>query len=68
MARTAVEATTTFYQASPGLRLSRWILGTAQRVWPALAVRAALRLFGTPLPPRWLRRPARWDAHWQAER
>ena len=68
MSRTAVEAATTFYQASPGLRLSRWALGATQRVWPALAVRAALRLFGAPLPPRWLRRPTRWDAHWHAER
>ncbi|HEY1225777.1 MAG TPA: alpha/beta fold hydrolase, partial [Ramlibacter sp.] len=68
MSRTALEATTAFYQASPGLRVSRWVLGAAQRVWPALAVRAALRLFGTPLPPRWLRRSARWDPPWQSDR
>ena len=68
MSRTAIEATTTCYQASPGLRLSRWALGAAQRVWPSLAVRAALRLFGTPLPPRWLRRSTRWDAQWQSDR
>ena len=68
MSRTAIEATTTFYQASPGLRLSRWALGAAQRVWPSLAVRAPLPLFGTPLPPRWLRRSTRWDAQWQSDR
>ena len=68
MTRSAVDATSTFYQASPALRLSRWALVTAERIWPALAARAALRLFGTPLPPRWLRRRARWEAHWRAER
>lgn len=68
MTRTAIEATTSFYQASPGLRLSRWALGVAQRVWPSLAVRAALRLFGTPLPPRWLRRSTRWETSWRRER
>jgi pimeloyl-ACP methyl ester carboxylesterase len=43
-------------------------LGTSQRVWPALAVRAALRLFGTPLPPKWLNRRHAWSAPWQIER
>lgn len=67
MTRTALEATSAFYQASPGIRLFRIALGTFQRLWPALAVRAAYRLFGTPLPPRWLNPRARWDASWRIE-
>lgn len=63
----AVDATAGYYQASAGLRLSRLALGAAQKLWPALAVRAATRLFTTPLPPRWLRRH-RWDTAWRAER
>ena len=43
-------------------------LGTSQRLWPALAVRAAGRLFGTPLPPKWLQRRGAWDAGWRIER
>jgi len=64
----AAGAASTFYRPSPGLRLARSALVAAQRLWPALAVRAAARLFGTPLPPRWLQRPARWTAPWQTER
>ena len=67
MTRTALEATSAFYQASPGIRLFRVALGTFQRLWPSMAVRAAYRLFGTPLPPRWLNRRANWDASWRIE-
>ncbi|MES3001650.1 MAG: alpha/beta hydrolase [Pseudomonadota bacterium] len=67
MTRTTLEATSAFYQASPGLRLFRFALGASQRLWPALAVRAALRLFGTPLPPKWLARRTHWDASWKIE-
>jgi pimeloyl-ACP methyl ester carboxylesterase len=67
MSRTAVEATSAFYQASPGLRLFRFALGTSERVWPSLAVRAATRLFGTPLPPKWLNRRAAWDTTWRVD-
>ncbi|SFM77440.1 alpha/beta hydrolase [Variovorax sp. OV329] len=56
-----------YYDASPGIRVFRLALGAAQRLWPALAVRAAYRLFGTPLPLRWLRGRSRWDAHWRIE-
>jgi pimeloyl-ACP methyl ester carboxylesterase len=66
--RTALESTSAFYRTSPGVRLFRWTLGTAQRLWPALAIRAAYRLFGTPLPPKWLRRSRAWDAKWRIER
>ena len=67
-ARTAVQATASFYAAGPGVRAFRWSLGAAQRLWPALAVRAAHRLFCTPLPPRWMQRRADWGPHWRAER
>ncbi len=61
---------------SPLLRLLRLGLGASQRLWPALAVRAACRLFGTPLPARPLRAlgrrrapPTGWQAeHWPFER
>src|SRR6185369_8136324 len=68
MSRTALESTSAFYQASPGIRLFRFALGASQRLWPSLAVRAAYRLFGTPLPPKWLNRRAGWDAGWRIER
>lgn len=67
MTRTALEVTSSYYGASPGIRLFRLALATFQRVWPALAVRAAYRLFGTPLPPKWLNRGKPWDARWRVE-
>jgi pimeloyl-ACP methyl ester carboxylesterase len=67
MTRTALQATSAFYQASPGIRVFRVALGAFQRIWPSLAVRAAYRLFGTPLPPRWLARPTQWDASWRID-
>jgi pimeloyl-ACP methyl ester carboxylesterase len=68
MSRTTLESTSIFYHSSPGLRLFRFALGASQRLWPALAVRAAYRIFGTPLPPRWLTRRSYWDAGWRIER
>jgi pimeloyl-ACP methyl ester carboxylesterase len=68
MSRTALESTSAFYQSSPGIRLFRLALGTSQRLWPSLAVCAAYRLFGTPLPPKWLTRRVPWDASWRIER
>ncbi|WP_395056275.1 alpha/beta fold hydrolase [Polaromonas sp.] len=64
MTRNSVEATAAFYNTSPITRLFRWGLGASQRLWPALAVRMAYRLFGTPLPPRWLTRRRAWTADW----
>jgi pimeloyl-ACP methyl ester carboxylesterase len=64
----AVQATSTFYRSSPGLRLFRWLLGTSEQLWPALSVRAATRLFATPLPPRWLQPRQRWSDDWHIER
>src|SRR4051812_687471 len=68
MTRTALQATSAFYDANPGVRVFRWALAASQRLWPSLAVRAASRLFGTPLPPKWLSRGAPWDASWRVER
>jgi len=65
--RTAVGAGAGYYQAGLALRLFRAALGTSQKLWPGLAVRAATRLFVTPLPPRWLRRRARWAPEWRIE-
>jgi pimeloyl-ACP methyl ester carboxylesterase len=65
--RTPIEATSAFYQASPGIRIFRMMLRASQRVWPALAVRAACRLFLTPLPPKWVHRRKSWDASWRIE-
>src|SRR5262245_34689050 len=62
--RSAVQVTAGYYQASVGLRLFRFTLGSFQRFWPALAVRAAVRLFCTPLPPKWLQRRVQWGADW----
>jgi pimeloyl-ACP methyl ester carboxylesterase len=42
-------------------------LGASQRIWPTLGVRAAYRVFGTPLPPKWLNRRQGPDAHWRRE-
>lgn len=67
MTRTALDVTSDYYGASPGIRLFRLALGTFQRLWPKLAVRAAYRLFGTPLPPKWLSRKREWDARWHIE-
>ena len=64
----ALQATSNFYGGSAALRLMRTALAAAERLSPALAVRAAYRVFGTPLP---LRRPGR-DATpagaWRTER
>ncbi|HYF17380.1 MAG TPA: alpha/beta fold hydrolase [Ramlibacter sp.] len=66
--RSAVQATSDFYATSPAVRLFRLGLAASQRLWPQLAVRAATRLFATPLPPRWLQRRGQWDASWRVER
>lgn len=68
MHQTSLEAASAFYDTSPGVRVFRLALRTFQRVWPAHGVRLAFRLFGTPLPPRWLQRRKPWDAGWRVER
>jgi pimeloyl-ACP methyl ester carboxylesterase len=67
MTRTALQATSTFYQASPGIRFFRAALATAERLWPSLAVRLAYRLFLTPLPPKWLHRGSPWPKDWRTQ-
>jgi hypothetical protein len=67
MSRTATEAASNFYGSSPGIRLVRLAMGASQRLWPALAVRAAYRVFGTPLPPKWLQRRFAPPPGWRVE-
>jgi len=67
MTRTSLQATTAFYNAIPLTRIFRWGLGASQQLWPALAVRAAYRLFGTPLPPKWISRRRGWSPDWHIE-
>ncbi|HEY8358363.1 MAG TPA: alpha/beta fold hydrolase [Ramlibacter sp.] len=67
MTRTNLDAATGYYQASRGIRLFRLALTSAQRFWPALAVRAADRLFVTPLPPKWVQRRTTWEPNWRVE-
>ncbi|OUM01514.1 alpha/beta hydrolase [Variovorax sp. JS1663] len=63
----AAAAASNYYGASPWMRALRLALGASQRAWPALAVRAAYRLFGTPLPLKWLNRRHGPAAGWQRE-
>jgi pimeloyl-ACP methyl ester carboxylesterase len=67
MTRTSLQATSAFYSASPLTRIFRWGLAASQQLWPALAVRAAYRLFGTPLPPKWISRRRGWSPDWHIE-
>ena len=55
------------YGSGAGVRLLRWLLGATQRLWPGLAVRAAARLFATPMPPRWLQRRRGCDTECKVE-
>lgn len=64
---TAPGAASSYYGASPWVRTLRLGLSASQRIWPTLGVRAAYRLFGTPLPPKWLNRRHGPDAHWHRE-
>ncbi len=64
----ALQATADFYASNPATRVLRLALSTSQRLWPALGLRLAYRLFGTPLPPRWLRRDRPWPGAWTQER
>jgi len=63
----ASAAASNYYGASPWMRALRLALGASQRAWPALGVRAAYRLFGTPLPLKWLNRRHGPEAGWQRE-
>jgi pimeloyl-ACP methyl ester carboxylesterase len=65
MSRSSLDATTAYYRTVPGVGTLRFVLGTLERLWPALAIRAACRLFLTPLPPKWLARSKKWGSQWQ---
>ncbi len=65
--RSTLASTTALYRSLPGVGLVRIGLGLAQRCWPALAVRAAGRLFLTPLPPKWLQRGAQAGQGWRID-
>jgi pimeloyl-ACP methyl ester carboxylesterase len=60
-------AQSNYYKPSRTMRALRFGLTTSQRLWPALGVRAAYRLFGTPLPPKWLYRGQGPGAEWRRE-
>lgn len=67
MSHNAPSTASSYYGNSALMRFARLGLSLSQQLWPALAVRAAQRLFGTPLPPRWWQRPRAWPAHWRGE-
>ncbi|MBN8747781.1 Alpha/beta hydrolase family protein [Xylophilus ampelinus] len=54
-----------FYGANPWVRALRLGLGASQRLWPALGVHVAARVFGTPLPPAGLQRRHTPGPDWQ---
>jgi len=56
MDSTPLKTAAAYYEANPTTRWLRRALGLSERLWPALAVRGANRLFCTPLPPKWLHR------------
>ncbi|WP_369656469.1 alpha/beta hydrolase [Variovorax sp. V213] len=60
-------AQSNYYRPGRLMRALRLGLTTSQRVWPALGVRAAHRLFGTPLPLKWLYRAQAPGAGWRRE-
>lgn len=64
MNTTSLQTASSYYAANRGTRWLRWALGLSERVSPTLAVRGAYRVFGTPLPSKWLHRRqpdlARW--------
>jgi pimeloyl-ACP methyl ester carboxylesterase len=68
MSQTATNIPGAYYDGMRGFRLFRLAFGASQRLWPALAVRAAVRVFCSPLPPKWLNRRHTWDAGWELER
>lgn len=60
-------AQSNYYRPGRLMRALRFGLTTSQRLWPALGVRAAYRLFGTPLPPKWIYRGQGPGAEWRRE-
>lgn len=60
-------AQSNYYRPSRLMRAVRLGLTTAERLWPALGVRVAHRIFGTPLPLKWLYRAQAPGAGWRRE-
>lgn len=67
MTRTPLDATSAYYRAMPGINALRFALSATERLWPAMAVRAASRLFLTPLPPKWFNRGKHWGRQWRID-
>ena len=61
----ALRATSDFYGGGPAIKLVRATLLAVQALSHRLAVRAAYRLFGTPLPLKWLHRSGLPAHDWQ---
>ena len=64
MTNSSQDATTTYYRTVPGVGAMRLAFAGLQRLWPALAMRVACRLFLTPMPPKWMVRGRAWSAAW----
>jgi pimeloyl-ACP methyl ester carboxylesterase len=60
-------AQSNYYSTSRLMRALRFGLSASQRLWPALGVRAASRVFCTPLPPKWLYRAQGPGVEWRRE-
>jgi pimeloyl-ACP methyl ester carboxylesterase len=67
MTPTTLQATSAFYEKNPLTRVLRWSLKSIEQLSPHLAMRAAARLFITPLPHKWTQRKKIWDHHWKRE-
>jgi pimeloyl-ACP methyl ester carboxylesterase len=62
------EGASNYYEGNTAVRVFRVALAATQKLAPGLAVRAASRIFGSPLPPKWLQRRHDWGADWRIER
>jgi pimeloyl-ACP methyl ester carboxylesterase len=68
MTDATLPAALSYYDTHAMTRWLRWGLRAMQQVSPSLALRSAYRLFGTPLPLKWLGRKHTWGPGWQTER
>lgn len=67
MTRTALETTANYYRSNLGARFMRIMLAGMQNLGTNLAAKVAMRVFCTPLPPKWLNRSTRWSKDWRIE-
>lgn len=68
MTDATLPAALSYYDTHAMTRWLRWGLRAMQQVSPSLALHSAYRLFGTPLPLKWLGRKHAWGPGWQTER